>query len=148
MDQPLTALISDHAGFELKRFLLTVLEEHGYDALDLGPENGDPVDYPDMAAKLARAIEEDRAPRGVVICGTGVGIAAAANRHPWIRAAPCSHVTMTRLARAHNDANVLALGARLIGFEVARDCLLTFLTTPFDGGRHTRRVALLGHLPH
>ena len=90
------------------------------------------------------AIKDGRAERGVMVCGTGIGISMAANRFSWIRAAPCGDVTAARLAREHNDANVLALGARLIGLQVARDCLLTFLDTPFAGGRHAGRVAKLG----
>ena len=94
-----------------------------------------------MAGRLAAALKDGRAQLGVMACGSGIGIAIAANRYPWIRAAMCYDVTTARLAREHNDANVLALGARLIGLEVARDCLLTFLDTPFAGGRHARRVA-------
>jgi ribose 5-phosphate isomerase B len=105
------------------------------------------VDYPDMADKLAIELKEGRAQLGVMTCGSGIGIAIAANRYPWIRAAMCYDVTTARLAREHNDANVLALGSRLIGWEVARDCLLTFLNTPFAGGRHARRVAKLSS-PH
>ncbi|MBI3708891.1 MAG: RpiB/LacA/LacB family sugar-phosphate isomerase, partial [Proteobacteria bacterium] len=90
------------------------------------------------------AVKDGRARRGVLICGTGIGISIAANRHPGIRAAPCHDTTTARLARQHNDANVLALGGRLLGIEVARDCLRAFLDTPFEGGRHVRRVAKLG----
>jgi ribose 5-phosphate isomerase B len=143
MADPVVALVADHAGFELKNALEAVLEEHGFSAVDLGSHDGTPVDYPEMAQKLALAIRDGVAARGAMACGTGIGIAIAANRHPWIRAAVCSDVTAARLAREHNDANVLALGARLIGPEVARDCLLTFLGTAFAGGRHARRVAKL-----
>jgi ribose 5-phosphate isomerase B len=143
---PLIARAADHAGFELKDSMKVVLEEHSFAFLDLGPETSDPVDYPDMAEKLAAAFEHGRAQQGLLVCGTGIGIAIAANRYPWIRAAVCHDVTASRLAREHNDANVLALGARLIGPEVARDCLLTFLKTPFAGGRHARRVAKLSSL--
>jgi ribose 5-phosphate isomerase B len=137
------ALVADHAGFELKNALKGVLDEHGFSALDLGPHDAEPVDYPDMATKLARVIRDGGAERGVMVCGTGIGIGIAANRYPWIRAAVCCDVTAARLAREHNDANVLALGARLIGPEVTRDCLLSFLRTAFAGGRHARRVAKL-----
>lgn len=143
MADPIIALVADHAGFDLKNALRRMLEECGFESLDLGPHNDDPVDYPDMAVKLAEALKDDRAQRGVLTCGTGIGISIAANRYPWVRAALCYDVTTARLAREHNDANVLALGARLIGLEVARDCLRTFLDTPFAGGRHTRRVAQL-----
>ena len=130
MTSPVIALAADHAGFELKNSMKVVLEEHSFPLVDLGPETADPVDYPDMAGKLAAALKDGRAQQGLLVCGTGIGIAIAANRYPWIRAAVCHDVTAARLAREHNDANVLALGARLIGPEVARDCLLTFLRTP------------------
>ncbi|MBV5336221.1 RpiB/LacA/LacB family sugar-phosphate isomerase, partial [bacterium] len=101
---------------------------------DLGPDTADSVDYPDYADRMAEAIRAGRVGRGVLICGSGVGISIAANRHRWVRAALCHDVTTARLARAHNDANVLALGARIIGGEVAKECLRAFLDTPFDGG--------------
>ena len=141
MTSSVIALAADHAGYELKNSMKAVLEEHGFSLVDLGPETADPVDYPDMAGKLAAALSENRAELGLLVCGSGIGIAIAANRYPWIRAAVCHDVTAARLAREHNDANVLALGARLIGPEVARDCLLTFLKTRFAGGRHAGRVA-------
>jgi ribose 5-phosphate isomerase B len=143
MADPVVALVADHAGFELKNALKGVLDERGVTTIDLGPHDAAPVDYPDMARKLAMVIRDGGAQRGVMICGTGIGISIAANRYPWMRAAVGCDVTAARLAREHNDANVLALGARLIGLEVARDCLLTFLATPFAGGRHARRVAKL-----
>jgi ribose 5-phosphate isomerase B len=147
MASPVIALVADHAGLELKNALKTLLAERGVEILDLGPETPDPVDYPDMADKLAIELKEGRAQLGVMTCGSGIGIAIAANRYPWVRAAMCYDVTTARLAREHNDANVLALGARLIGLEVARDCLLTFLNTSFAGGRHARRVAKMSS-PH
>lgn len=136
------AIASDHAGFELKQVLARDLTEMGYRVLDLGTDGPDSsVDYPDFANAMARAIEQRDADRGVLICGSGIGISMAANRHRSLRAAPCHDSLSARLARAHNDANVLGLGARFIGIEVARDCLRTFLTTEFEGGRHQRRVA-------
>ena len=147
MADPVVALVADHAGFELKNDLKRILDEHGFESIDLGPDTPDPVDYPDMAARLAAALKQGRARFGVMACGSGIGIAIAANRYPWLRAAMCYDVTTARLAREHNDANVLALGARLIGLEVARDCLLTFLNTPFAGGRHARRVAKMSSVP-
>lgn len=141
MANPVVALVADHAGLELKSALKGLLDEQGFETVDLGPDTAEPVDYPDMAGRLAAALKAGRAQVGVMTCGSGIGIAIAANRYPWIRAAMCYDVTTARLAREHNDANVLALGARLLGLEVARDCLLTFLNTPFAGGRHARRVA-------
>ena len=116
----------------------------GYEMLDLGTDGPDSVDYPDFGQALAHAVQDGRADRGVLVCGTGIGISMAANRHAGIRAAVCHDETSARLAREHNDANVLALGARLVGVEVAKDCLRTFLTTEFAGGRHVGRVAKLG----
>ncbi len=146
MPEAAVAIVADHAGFELKNFLKGVLEEQNLPVLDLGPHDADPVDYPDVADRLAEALKEGRAGRGVIVCGSGLGVSMAVNRHRWVRAAPCHDVTTARLARERNDANVLALGARVIGQQVARDCLLTFLETPFAGGRHARRVAKLGVL--
>ncbi len=137
-------IASDHAGFELKRTLAEGLSQIGYDVLDLGTDGPDSVDYPEFGQALARAIQDGRADRGVLICGTGIGIAMAANRFSGVRAAVCHDETSARLAREHNDANVLALGARLLGEEVATNCLRTFLTTDFAGGRHTRRVQMIG----
>jgi ribose 5-phosphate isomerase B len=144
MPETTVALASDHAGIELKNVLKAAIEARGLKALDLGAHDSEPVDYPDMAAALADALAEGQAQRGVLICGTGIGISIAANRHRHIRAALCHDVTTAKLARAHNDANVLAMGSRVVGPHVARDCLEAFLDTPFEGGRHRRRVEKLG----
>ena len=138
------ALASDHAGLGLKQELHDLLRGLDVEVLDLGTHGADSVDYPDYGHAVAQAVGAGRAGTGVVVCGTGIGIAMAANRDPRVRAAVCHDVSSTRLARAHNDANVLALGARITGPDVAADCLKTFLETPFDGGRHARRVAKLG----
>lgn len=138
------AIACDHAGLVLKADLVSALNEAGCAVLDLGTDGPASVDYPDFADAVARALAEGRARRGVLICGTGIGISIAANRHAHVRAALCHDVTTARLAREHNDANVLVLGARTTGVEVARDCLKTFLATPFAGGRHVRRVGKLG----
>lgn len=134
------ALASDHAGFALKTELAKVLIEWGHDVVDLGTDGTDSVDYPDFGEKLAQYISTGDAQRGVLVCGTGIGISIAANRHAAIRAAVCHDVTSARMSRLHNDANVLALGERLIGVETAKDCLKVFLETSFEGGRHQRRV--------
>jgi len=138
------AFAADHAGFELKQALIRELQAAGGVAIDLGTHSTDSVDYPDMGEAMAKCLAEGRATRGVIVCGTGIGIAIAANRHRHVRAAVCHDVTSARFTRLHNDANVLALGARLVGIEVAKDCLRTFLETEFEGGRHARRVAKLG----
>jgi ribose 5-phosphate isomerase B len=142
------AIASDHAGWPLKTALVADLKGMGLSVLDLGTHSADSVDYPDFARALAAALAEGRAERGVLVCGSGIGIGMAANRFRHVRAAVCHDALSARLARAHNDANVIALGARLIGEETARDALRVFLSTAFDGGpRHARRVAKLGAAP-
>lgn len=138
------AIASDHAGLPLKQLLAADLEAMGYEVLDLGTDGDDSVDYPDFADKLAGVLTAGEVERGVLLCGSGIGISMAANRHKGIRAAPCHDETTARLARQHNDANVLALGARLIDGAVAKACLKVFLETPFEGGRHQRRVEKMG----
>jgi ribose 5-phosphate isomerase B len=137
----LVAVAADHGGYELKCLLVAELRALGYEPLDLGPADTSPVDYPDYADKLAEAVSQGRAKFGVLICGTGIGMSIAANRNRGIRAALCHDGLTARLARQHNDANVLALGGRLLGVELAKDCLRNFLATKFEGGRHARRVA-------
>ncbi len=137
------AFASDHAGVAYKAMLIEEARRLGHATLDLGPETEASVDYPDYGARLADAIAGGEAALGVAICGSGVGIAIAANRNPAVRAALCTSGLMARLAREHNDANVLALGARIIGADTARDCLVQFLATGFAGGRHAGRVAKL-----
>jgi len=145
MSKRVIAIASDHAGFQLKQELLAELAGLDAEVLDLGTHDQESVDYPDFGVELAAAVADGRAGLGVLVCGTGIGIAIAANRNPAVRAAPCHNTTSTRLARQHNDANVLALGARTTGPEVAKDCLRVFLETSFEGGRHERRVAKLGN---
>jgi len=137
------AIASDHAGVGLKAELKAELARLGYAPLDLGTDGPASVDYPDFGHALAKAVEDGRAGLGVAICGTGIGISIAANRHKGVRAALCHDGLTARLAREHNDANVLALGARVVGTETALDCLRQFLATPFGGGRHVSRVAKL-----
>jgi len=137
------AVAADHGGYELKTVLLPELRALGFDVLDLGTNNStEPVDYPDYANAVAAAIEAGKAQRGLLVCGTGIGVTMAANRHRFLRCALVNDVTTARLARQHNNANVLALGGRTLGTEVAKDCVKTFFTTAFEGGRHARRVAL------
>ena len=137
------AVASDHAGFDLKEILKRDLQEAGHDVLDLGTNSTRSVDYPDFGMAMADAIASGRAVRGVLVCGTGIGISIAANRNTKVRAAVVHDVTSARLSREHNDANVVAFGARLIGVEVAREALKVFLATKFEGGRHAGRVAKL-----
>lgn len=137
------AIASDHAGVALKDALVTWLKQRGYEVLDLGPEAGLSVDYPDYARRVTSRLQAGEATRGVLICGTGLGMSIAANRQRGVRAAMVSEPVSARFARQHNDANVLCLGARMIGVELAQACVETFLTTAFDpgdDGRHQRRI--------
>jgi ribose 5-phosphate isomerase B len=144
------AIVSDHAAFEMKAELVRYLEGVGHEVLDLGTASADSVDYPDYGYRMAAAIASGRAEKGVSLCGSGVGISISVNRHPACRCALVSEALSARLAREHNDANVLALGARLIGIEQAKECVAVFLATPFGAnpetrGRHQRRVDKLSN---
>ena len=134
------AVASDHAGFDLKEILKRELQEAGHDVLDLGTNSTASVDYPDFGKAVGEAIASGRAERGVIVCGSGIGISIAANRNPKVRAVLAHDVTSARLSREHNDANVIAFGQRLIGVEVAREAMKVFLSTKFEGGRHAGRV--------
>lgn len=140
------ALAADHAGYELKDALIAWLREAGHEAIDLGTNGPESVDYPDFGARLACAIAAGEAERGIAICGSGIGIAIAANRNPGCRCAQVNEPLSASLARTHNDANAIALGARLIGVDMAKACVTAFLSTDFEGGRHQRRVDQLSHL--
>ena len=133
-------LASDHAGLDLKRHLVGWLQEHGHQCRDLGPDDGRSVDYPAYAHRLAAALLAGDAEAGVLVCGTGLGMSMAANRHAGVRAAVCHDAYTAEMARLHNDANVLCLGARVLGTGVAEQVLAVFLATAFEGGRHQRRV--------
>jgi len=139
------AIGADHAGFAMKAVLAADLVKMGYDVLDLGTNSEVSVDYPDFGYAVAQAVTSGQAVRGILVCGTGVGMTIAANRDPGIRAALCTSGLLARLAREHNDANVMALGSRIIGIEVARECVRQFLSTSYGGGRHADRVAKLSH---
>ena len=137
------AVASDHAGFDLKEMLKRDLQDAGLTVLDLGTHSTQSVDYADYGTAMGEEIASGKAGRGVLVCGTGIGISIAANRNPKVRAVLVHDVTSARLSREHNDANVIAFGQRLIGIEVAREALKVFLKTPFEGGRHEGRVAKL-----
>jgi len=141
MSSEIVAVACDHGGFELKDQIMIDLNEMGYTVLDLGTDGTASVDYPDYANAMAKAIKDGKAEKGVLICGSGIGISIAANRHPEIRAALIHDALSARMSRLHNNANVIAFGGRMIGLETARDCLKVFLETEFEGGRHERRVA-------
>jgi ribose 5-phosphate isomerase B len=137
---------SDHAGFSLRQTLLAHVHAAGHDVVDLGPAAEPSVDYPDFGVKLATALQQDDAGYGIAICGSGIGISMALNRFSWVRAALVSYPLAAALARQHNDANVLALGERLIEPDLAKQCVDHFLDTEFEGGRHRRRVAKLSQI--
>ena len=143
MSDEVIAIASDHGGFDLKELLKADLEEMGYGIVDLGCHDSSSVNYPDYADKMAAALLNDTAKRGVLICGSGIGISIAANRHAHIRAALVHDGLTAKLSRMHNDANVLVLGGRTTGIEVAKDCLKIFLDTEFEGGRHQTRIDIM-----
>ncbi|MFL6849421.1 MAG: ribose 5-phosphate isomerase B [Sphingomicrobium sp.] len=140
------AVAADHAGYRLKDELAHWLREQGHDVDDLGTNAPESVDYPEYGARLARAVASGDADRGVAVCGSGIGISIAINREPKCRCARVDDPVSARLAREHNDANVLALGARLIGTDMAKACVAAFIGTTFAGGRHQRRVDQLSQL--
>ena len=140
------ALAADHAGYVLEDELARWLAEQGHEVNDLGTNGPESVDYPEYGAKLARAVASGEAERGIAVCGSGIGISIAVNREPKCRCARVDDPLSAALAREHNDANVLAIGGRLIGADMAKACILAFLGTDFAGGRHQRRVDQLSQL--
>jgi ribose 5-phosphate isomerase B len=141
------AIASDHAAVDLKSALREWLIDEGHEVADLGPDSHDSVDYPDFGYRLAEVVADGTAERGVVLCGSGIGISIAVNRNPRVRCALVSEPLSAALAREHNDANVIAMGARLVGIDMAKACLAAFLGTEFGGGRHQRRVDKLSTPP-
>jgi ribose 5-phosphate isomerase B len=140
------AIGSDHAGFELKSYLVDRLRAAGHDVTDLGTDSADPVDYPIFCSAVGRAVRDGAADIGIVLGGSGQGEQLAANKVRGVRAALCNDLYTARMARAHNDANVLSIGARIVGVGLADEIVDLFVSTPFDGGRHARRVAQLAEL--
>src|SRR5437764_2859238 len=134
------AIGSDHRGFEVKRRIVALLRQLGHEALDVGPEGKESVDYPDFAFPVARAVGGGEADRGILICGTGIGMSIAANKVPGVRAAPCHDSITAELSRSHNDSNIMCLSGDLLGEELIERMVKIWLQTPFDGGRHARRV--------
>jgi ribose 5-phosphate isomerase B len=131
---------ADHAGYELKAALVEALEQRGYDVTDVGTDSSESVDYPDFAHAVGAAVSKKEVPLGLLVCGSGVGMSMSANRHPGVRAVVCSEPYSAAMARCHNDANVLCLGARVVGRGLAESILDVFLCSEFEGGRHARRV--------
>ncbi|MCF6195110.1 MAG: ribose 5-phosphate isomerase B [Emcibacter sp.] len=140
MSREIIALASDHGGYDLKILLKSYLAALGFEPLDLGCDSSDSVDYPDFADVMADALKNGDAARGILVCGSGIGISIAANRYPHIMAALVHDRLTAELSRKHNDANVIVMGGRVIGPDVAKDCLQAFLNTEFEGGRHQRRI--------
>ena len=134
------AIASDHGGFDLKESVIAHLLNDGWEIDDLGPSNEDSVDYPDYGVKLAEAIANKKVERGIVICGTGVGMSIVVNRFPGIRGTLCSDVFTAKMCREHNDSNILIMGGRVIGKGLASEIVTTWLSTAFEGGRHQRRL--------
>ena len=131
---------SDHAGFKLKEEIKSHLLKKKLSFQDLGPFNDDRVDYPDYAHKVARKVKANKSNVGILVCGSGMGMNIAANRHKNIRAAQCFNLKSTKLSRLHNDANIITLGSRLLNKKLALNCVNTFLNTKFEGGRHSKRI--------
>ncbi len=140
MSSETIAIASDHAGFELKEELKIELSKLNFDVLDLGTDGKDSVDYPDFGYAMGDAIKQNKVARGILVCGSGIGISIAANRHTHIRAALIHDALGAKMSRLHNDANVIVFGGRMIGLDVAINCLQIFLNTDFEGGRHAKRV--------
>jgi len=144
MTNKVIAFGSDHAGVHLKEVLMKAASSFDHYTIDLGTHSVTPIDYPDFAKKVVDALKTEEATLGVLICGTGIGMGIAANRHPNIRAAVCHTELEARLAREHNNANILCLGSRILGEDQAKSCLAAFLSAHFMGGRHNQRVTKLG----
>ncbi len=140
------AIGSDHAGFELKQKVINFLEIEGYKIEDFGTYDSSSCDYPDFAFKVAKNISEKKNDLGILICGTGIGMSITANKVKGIRAANCCSVDMAKLARKHNDANILTIGARIIAFEQAKEIILAFLNARFEGDRHIKRINKINEL--
>lgn len=140
------AIGSDHAGYEVKEAVKALLDEMGLEYEDWGTHSSESVDYPDFASRVAEAVSQGRADRGLLICGSGIGMSIVANKFPGVRAAVCHNAETARLSREHNDANVLAIGARTTPMQTIREIVRTFFRTPFAGGRHARRVEKINRL--
>ena len=140
------AIGADHGGYGLKQHIVEYLTDQGYRVQDFGTHGSESVDYPDVAAQVSRAVATGEAERGIIVCGTGIGVSMAANKVRGVRAALCTDCYMARMAREHNDAQILCLGERVIGLGLASDIVRVFLDTAFAGGRHARRVGKINAL--
>ena len=136
----LIAIASDHGGFSLKVDIVSFLKELGYEVNDMGPKNQNSVDYPDYGIRIAQAVTQNTNSRGIVICGTGIGMSIVVNRFTGIRGTLCSDLYTAKLCREHNDSNILIMGGRVVGHGLAREIVKVWLSTPFEGGRHQKRL--------
>ena len=143
-EKPKISIASDHAGFEMKIKIMKYLEKNGFSVIDRGPSNSESVDYPDFAKKVCKDLLDQDVDKGILVCGSGQGMAMVANKYKGIRAALCNSEEMTELARAHNDANILTLGARFVDESIALSCVEKFISTSFEGDRHIKRVNKIG----
>ena len=142
----LIAIASDHGGFSLKVDIVSFLNELGYEVNDMGPKNQNSVDYPDYGIRIAQAVTQNTNSRGIVICGTGIGMSIVVNRFPGIRGTLCSDLYAAKLCREHNDSNILIMGGRVVGHGLAREIVSVWLNTPFEGGRHQKRLDKINQL--
>ena len=142
----LIGIASDHGGFDLKASIISFLSELGYELSDMGPENSDSVDYPDYGIKIAQAITKNKVSRGIVICGTGIGMSIVVNRFSGIRGALCSDIFTAKLSREHNDSNILIMGGRVVDHNLAKEIVRVWLNTRFEGGRHLKRLDKISKL--
>jgi len=134
------AIGSDHAGFELKEIISQLLKEMGHEVIDMGTASNSSVDYPDFAETVSKAVSEGSVDRGILICGTGIGMSIVANKFKNVRAALCNDLFTAKMSRLHNDANVLAIGGRIVGKDLAKEIVNIWINTPFEGGRHSKRL--------
>ena len=142
----LIVIASDHGGFSLKVDIVSFLKELGYEVNDMGPKNQNSVDYPDYGIRIAQAVTQNTNSRGIVICGTGIGMSIVVNRFTGIRGTLCSDLYTAKLCREHNDSNILIMGGRVVGYGLAREIVKVWLSTPFDGGRHQKRLDKINQL--
>ena len=142
----LISIASDHGGFSLKLDIVSHLNELGYQVKDMGPKNQKSVDYPDYGIRIAQVVTQNTGSRGILICGTGIGMSIVVNRFPGIRGTLCSDLYTAKLCREHNDSNILIMGGRIVGHGLAREIVSVWLNTPFDGGRHQKRLDIINQL--
>ena len=142
----LISIASDHGGFSLKLDIVSHLNELGYQVKDMGPKNQKSVDYPDYGVRIAQVVTQNTGSRGILICGTGIGMSIVVNRFPGIRGTLCSDLYTAKLCREHNDSNILIMGGRIVGHGLAREIVSVWLNTPFDGGRHQKRLDKINQL--